>query len=164
MGEANASTLATAINPVTGNTYYLLESDSWTASQAEAVLLGGNLVTVNDQAENDWVFSTFADSGTRNLWIGLNDALVEGEFVWVSGENAAYRNWASPEPNNHFGLEDYVQFYSFQYGNAWNDAQNDGMGTFGAIYGVVEVAAIPEPSTALLMAIGMAWLGMRRRS
>jgi hypothetical protein len=159
---ANAGTLVTAINPATGNTYYLLEADTWTASQAEAVALGGNLVTVNDQVENDWVFSTFGDGGTRNLWIGLNDASVEGDFVWVSGETSGYRNWAGPEPNNYLGLEDYVQFYPFEFGNAWNDSQDDGWGITGAIYGVVEVAPIPEPNTALLLGIGLTALAVRR--
>ena len=48
-----------AINPGPGHTYYLLTQNTWTASEAEAVTLGGHLVTINDSAENDWVLNTF---------------------------------------------------------------------------------------------------------
>jgi len=58
------SCLWTVTNPANGHSYYLLSSNTWTASQAEAAALGGNL-PINDAAENDWVFDISAqDSGT----------------------------------------------------------------------------------------------------
>lgn len=53
-------------NDATGHYYYLLAQNSWTASQAEALRLGGDLVTIDDQAEQDWVFTTFTASNMRN--------------------------------------------------------------------------------------------------
>ena len=44
-------------------------------------------MTLNDAAEEDWVRTTFGSSG---LWIGINDADNEGQFVWASGEPLAY--------------------------------------------------------------------------
>ena len=38
-------------NAANGLAYYLPTQDTWTASQTEAVRLGGNLVTINDAAE-----------------------------------------------------------------------------------------------------------------
>src|SRR5262245_55208746 len=75
-------------NPANGHSYYLLNTATWTASEAEAVSLGGHLVTVNDSAENSFLLSNFSNYGgvTRALWTGLNDAAVEGTFAWTSGE------------------------------------------------------------------------------
>ena len=80
------------VNPANGHSYYLLNSNTWTASQAEAVALGGNLVTINDGAENDWVFDTFS-AGQRNLWIGLYDPDFNGTYGWVDGTVFSYSNW-----------------------------------------------------------------------
>ena len=76
-------------NAANGHTYYLLSPNDWTASQAEARGLGGHLVTINDAAENQWVRNTFfplTGVAEARLWIGLNDAANEGQFVWASGE------------------------------------------------------------------------------
>jgi hypothetical protein len=74
-------------NPANGHVYYLLDTASWTDSEAEALTLGGHLVTINNAAENDWVFDTFVPllptDVFATLWIGLNDAAQEGTFVWV---------------------------------------------------------------------------------
>lgn len=93
------------VNPANGYDYYILTESSWSAAQAEAVSLGGNLATIRSAAENQWIFNTFAGFGgvDRNLWIGFNDVAVEGTFVWVSGEPVTYTNWAPGEPSNNLG-------------------------------------------------------------
>ena len=60
-------------NASNGNRYFLLESSSWTIAQQQAVELGGNLATVNNANENQWLIDTFAnvDGVGRNLWIGF---------------------------------------------------------------------------------------------
>ena len=95
--------------------------------------LGGHLSTINDAAENGWVFDTFASLASpvsAGLWLGLNDAAHEGVFVWVSGNSSAYRNWAPGEPNNGAGFypdEDQVamRLLSLPYPGQWNDAPSD---------------------------------------
>ena len=66
------------VNPANNHTYYLLAESPWQAAEAEAVALGGHLATINDQAEQDWMFSNFGyDGGTNHsLWIGFNDAVT----------------------------------------------------------------------------------------
>ena len=68
--------LASAVNPANGSTYHFLEPSSWNVAQIAALGLGGNLVTINDQAENDWVQQSFWNwSGQqRSLWVGYSDA------------------------------------------------------------------------------------------
>ena len=148
------------LNPANSHFYYLLAAADWISSENEALTLGGHLATINDQAENDWVFSTFSAGSTRNLWNGLNDAAAEGTFVWASGEPLIYSNFAGSEPNNN-GNEDYVHWYTTFYGNRWNDVNVSG---FGTTFGVVESVVAPEPSAILLAAFGVASVFLRRRT
>lgn len=138
------------VNPANGNSYYLLESATWIHSQAEARQLGGNLATINNAAEDDWVVNTFRNFGgtTRNLWIGLNDARTPDSFEWVSGDPSTYRGWANGQPDNFFGGQIYVAITptGFLRGEGWgdqSDASSDFLGT--PYHGIVEVEAGSGP-------------------
>lgn len=142
-------------NPANGHWYYLLEEDTWQNSESQAVELGGHLVTINDQAEQDWVFSTFGSyRGTyRSLWIGLR-LVNNGGFEWVSGEPLEYEHWLPGQPDNSpvTGGEGYVHFLNTgnEYGHPgglWNDlaSPNASFPTFNPLCGVVEVAAPERP-------------------
>lgn len=151
----HAGTLAGPItNATNGHLYYLLTEDTWQSSEAQAVELGGHLAAINNQAEQDWVFSTFGSyAGTnRSLWIGLREVGSEGNYQWVSGEPVGYSNWASGEPNNAQGNESYVHMINIgnifgHPGGIWNDlhSPNTSYPTFDPICGVVEVV----PSTTV---------------
>lgn len=166
-----------------GHNYILLSADTWTASEAAAVTLGGHLVTINSAAENDFVFNTFTTNGTlnRNLWIGLNDLAVEGAYVWASGESLTFTNWLSGEPNNLFDFEggnpgrdeDVVQILSHPLFPdlpmaKWNDFADNGNFRGILSYGVVEVTVtpIPEPEIYAMMSLGLGllgWVGRRNK-
>ncbi len=107
-----------------GHEYLLTNaSKTWVEAQAEAIALGGNLVTVNDGAEEAWLQQTFGT--TESFWIGLTDEAVEGQFQWVSGEALGYTNWAPGQPDNYLlaGGEDYVAL-NFRTTQKWNDASS----------------------------------------
>src|SRR5262249_49975762 len=98
-----ASPISSAIfDPANGHSYYLLSFDTWSNSEAEAVTLGGHLVTVNDAAEQAFVYTTFSSYGAanHNLWIGLSDPTHTGNYVWSSGAPITYTDWSPGEPNN----------------------------------------------------------------
>ena len=141
----------TAIHPTTGHLYIELSPSNWFEAEAQAVALGGHLVTVNSQSEWNWIRSTFQTCG-RPLWIGLTDSANEGSFKWVSGEPVSFTAWKLNEPNDFGGNEDHaVQ----DWGGAWydlNGAQTE-TGEFPCqakpIRGLVEItgntmAATPE--------------------
>ena len=113
-----------------GNEYQLTSTNlTWAEAQAEAVALGGNLVTINDAAEQAWLRDTFG--GTEKFWTGLSDRRQEGEFEWTSGETVTYTNWALDQPNN-FGLgEDFTVFLA---NGKWNDA-----GGNANLRGIIEI-------------------------
>ncbi len=112
-----------------GHTYLFSQAGSWYEAQAEARRLGGNLVTINDATEESWLRDTFGS--TERLWTGLNDATVEGQFTWVSGEAVTYTNWSPGEPRSSNGAgQDYGTInYTNRQGNStnhWDDTDSDG--------------------------------------
>ncbi len=104
LGTQKTATLTIVDTPIT---YYLTTATTWTDAQAQAQAMGGNLVTINDAAENQFLVNAFG--GSELFWIGLNDVAQEGVFKWINGEPVTYTNWNSGEPNN-YGNEDYVHF------------------------------------------------------
>ena len=136
------------VNPANGHTYYLLSQGDWTSSEPQAVSLGGHLVTIDDPAENAWVFGTFSTFGgtARALWIGYDDQASEGSFAWSSGEAPVGTHWSGGQPDNGFPGpdppgEDFVHMLWPTHPNApsWNDFQDlAGVNGF-PLHGVVEV-------------------------
>ena len=147
-----ASDLVVVDGPYTygGHTYYMLDESSWTAAEAQAVQMGGNLATINDADEDAWVYATFGGDDYA-LWIGLNDVAQEESFVWSSGETLGYTNWAEVEPANEGGNSHYVNIHKANHAHSpgkWNDCPDWGI---DPAYGIVE---IPEPATLCLLAVG----------
>src|SRR5690349_2818675 len=138
---AQAAVLAGPIvNPANGHTYYLLSSSTWTKAEAEAVRLGGHLVTIRNPQEDRWIFSTFGDWG-GGLWIGLTDRQKTFHFTWVSGEPVTYTNWSAGQPDNGTGgIEFYVHMWpkGHEFPGQWNDyADRPKLPRF-PLYGVAE--------------------------
>ncbi|MBE9068270.1 DUF4347 domain-containing protein [Leptolyngbya cf. ectocarpi LEGE 11479] len=122
-------------NTYNGNTYVVTNGlKSWEQAQAEAESLGGNLVTINDAAEETWLKQTFG--GTERFWIGLTDRQIEGQYRWVSGEAVTYTNWAPGEPNNFGGDQDFGVM-NFGATRQWDD---DSTSTTGNVFrGIIEI-------------------------
>jgi hypothetical protein len=134
-------------NPANGHTYYLLTQSHWVHAEEEAKSIGGHLVTIDDAAEQTWVYSTFAAWGGsyHSLLIGLNDRKVEGSFRWSSGAPVAYTKWSGGEPNGGTN-ENAVFMTAPNQGDLgfWIDVgeygESIGSGpTFATLNGVVEI-------------------------
>ena len=141
-----------------GSIYSLTNFATWEEAQAEAQSLGGNLVTINTQAEQDWLVSTFG--GTEQLWIGFTDKVTEGQFQWASGETSTYTNWfpgttgipAQPDNGGPQG-EDYVVM-NFGAAGQWNDYPNN----LTPFRGIIEIQqATYNGSTYLLTEVFGTW-------
>ena len=91
------------LSPVTGNWYAVTDPLSADQAELQASNWGGHLVTVNDQAENDWLASQFGDA-THPFWIGLTDVVQEGVYQWINGEPVGYLNWRAGEPDDAPGV------------------------------------------------------------
>jgi hypothetical protein len=111
------------IYPVTGHQYMLTDYMSWPEANAIAEQMGGYLVTLYTGAEEAWLKETFGDS--ELFWIGYTDMEQEGVWVWTSGINSTYTNWAPGEPNN-YNNEDVAVMNALEGNNYWNDVPMDG--------------------------------------
>jgi len=109
LAGANAQTLGPRVwNTTTGHRYYRLtwNGATWTQMRDYARSLGGNLVTINDAAEQAWIIANVALPNDK-YFIGLSDAAVEGQFVWSDGDPATYRNF-SPNTGGNSQDEDFA--------------------------------------------------------
>ncbi|MBY0313030.1 MAG: hypothetical protein K2W85_13245 [Phycisphaerales bacterium] len=118
------------LNPANGSEYYLLTRGTWQQAQAAAINLGGHLVTIDNAQENEWIRNNFVLPFAIQVYIGITDQTIEGQFRWISGSTVTYTNWRSSEPSNGTG-EDYGVM---SYTGEWNDVA----GTV-AVDAVVEV-------------------------
>jgi hypothetical protein len=110
--------------------------------------LSGYLATVSSSTENDFIKLKLSTDGWVggsddysyiNLVKGTtytNQTQTEGKWFWINGPEAGnaistgndnpvvasggYMNWNTEEPNNVYGNEHYMQFYSGDNGK-WND-------------------------------------------
>lgn len=92
-------------------------------ARAACAELGGDLVSLPDEATEAAVRGAALDLWWNNWWIGLDDLAEEGTFVWTDGTPLDYTRWASGEPNDSNG-EDCVHLTAWA-GGAWNDLACD---------------------------------------
>ena len=89
-------------NATTRHTYGLTGEMTWVDAEALAVRFGGHLVTINDQAEQDWLLARFPDP---YAWIGMNDRAREGTWVWSSGTRVKFTAWQDTQPDDWKGYD-----------------------------------------------------------
>lgn len=118
--ETVAGALTWIHNPATDHYYALTDTGlSWRQLVELADQFGGDLVSIGDAVEEEWLYSQF---GPDFFWIGFTDQAVEGEWVWTSGEAVSYVNWCAGEPSDAAGgagTEDAA--HAIPSGSCWND-------------------------------------------
>ena len=132
---------------------WIKERKTQAEAEAHAEGLGGHLVVINSAAEDDFVYSmvrgaslsglgTASDGGgVSYVWLGANDARVEGAWNWVNGDPFTYTNWGRAEPDNYLnqdglglGLQNWPSGSSgssaFGLAGEWNDIDRSNRMTF----------------------------------
>ncbi|XP_071126788.1 uncharacterized protein [Mytilus edulis] len=111
-GITSNSVYTTGLTPVTkvcppnwksyNDKCYLLlfNQTSWLNARQDCRIMGGDLATVNSQAEQDLVYSIMSNKGASDVWIGLNDQQEQNFFEWINGEVTMYTNWNVNQPAN----------------------------------------------------------------
>ncbi|XP_066910705.1 macrophage mannose receptor 1-like isoform X2 [Clytia hemisphaerica] len=68
-------------------------------AESHCKTMGGNLVTIHSQAENDYVHKMAKSRGYLDVFIGLRDVNKNGQFSWVDGSKVVFTDWQNGEPN-----------------------------------------------------------------
>ena len=105
--------------PSVNDVAFCFAQRTWNEAEADCVMQGGHLISIHDQATQDFLAANaFAVAGS-DWWIGLNDQSSEGIYVWSDASPTDFATWAGGEPNNA-GDEDCAHFAIWAGGN-WND-------------------------------------------
>ncbi|XP_063743026.1 ladderlectin-like [Eleginops maclovinus] len=84
-----------------------LTSGLWMEAEKSCNDLGGNLASIQTQAEYVFIRKLVKTAtGTDKLtWVGGYDAVKEGVWLWSDGTKFSYTGWTKGEPNNSGGKE-----------------------------------------------------------
>lgn len=147
-----------------GHQYALTTNSNWADAEAEAVAVGGHLVTINDNSENTWLTNNFGGD-YQTVWIGLTN--VADQWVWGSGEPLIFGplwdpcNPSLPLPVGSGGMS-YAYLYTSSSSSSpgyWSNAD------LSVPSGIIELPPIPatisiDPQTLNLKSKGK-WITCR---
>jgi hypothetical protein len=107
--------------------FQIIEGDfTWHEAKADAEARGGRLAVLNTQTKIDRANSYLSSRVTwPNLWIGLTDEEVEGNWKWITGDVLTSDNWYAPAPEGWYTREDYGHIFASNVNRtlfSWNDS------------------------------------------
>ena len=131
-----------------GHSYYLFdEGRTWERAKAYCEALGGYLVTIDDEAEQDAVEDLLAQSGTKNsYWLG--GGLSNGSWQWVTNEAWNYTKWGNGQ---HDGDGNALMIYNNTFNGYtrgdWGNINSDGTDGDNDFFGTENFGFICEWGT-----------------
>ncbi|XP_077024018.1 C-type lectin domain family 4 member E isoform X2 [Tamandua tetradactyla] len=119
--------------------FFSTDTMSWTASLKNCSAMGGHLVVINTQEEQEFLFNK--KPRNKEFYIGLTDQVTEGQWQWVDGtpfkESLSF--WDIGEPNNIVTVEDCATIRdSSNPRQNWNDVP--------CFFNLFRICEIPERS------------------
>ena len=81
----------------------VLGTFTWEQARVSAIANGGRLATFTSATEWDRALASLGAEAlwdVNGLWIGANDAAVEGTWSWLTGEAFSFAPWATGQPDN----------------------------------------------------------------
>ncbi len=102
---------------------------TWHDAQAQCESLGGHLIYIDDEEENDFA-SLFLTFEVGIFWIGATDEQHEGRWRWADGSEVAAAFWVAGEPNNYDGAENAAAGGHIDGVYRWNDLPADELHVF----------------------------------
>uniref|UniRef100_A0A8C1C6P6 C-type lectin domain-containing protein n=1 Tax=Cyprinus carpio carpio TaxID=630221 RepID=A0A8C1C6P6_CYPCA len=98
---------------------FFSRSTSWITAEKNCIDQHANLASVHNEQENNFLMGLLPSTTTR-CWLGVQDAVEEGQWLWSDGTPYDYSNWCSNEPNN-LNVENCGEI-NWSSDRCWNDA------------------------------------------
>ena len=93
---------------------------TWANARDDCIRRGAYLVEVESKEEDDFLRGIIMPEGHANHWMGGNDLLREGQWVWhQSGKPLTYTNWSAQQPSNIPSGQDCLMYSTNDA--QWND-------------------------------------------
>lgn len=115
---------------VTVSRYQLVHQNmTWDEARRYCEDNGGHLVTISGADELDEVLAQLPAEGLVSCWIGAYRT-SDGSWAWVDGSEFSFASWASGEPNNDGGTENYATLLKVDGSWAMYDVPDDVSGFY----------------------------------
>ncbi|XP_072544841.1 asialoglycoprotein receptor 1-like [Salminus brasiliensis] len=85
--------------------YFSTDKETWTASRDACVAVGGHLVIITTPEEKNFIKRSTSPSPLNYYWIGLTDAVKEGDWRWLDGTelSTTSKYWGEKQPDDWRG-------------------------------------------------------------
>ena len=104
--------------PNSHNYLFCNDAKTWSEARDFCRSLGGDLVAIDEEAENTFLKDQFSSYSWSLAWIGFNDLDNEYTYRWSSGSMNDYTNWNSYSPSYTYLERDCVYLES---DGTWGD-------------------------------------------
>lgn len=137
-----------------GNHYYKVYDSglSWEDAEKYCNAMGGHLVTITSQGEQNFVKKLISSHGRNSYWLGAH-ADKKGNWKWVTREKFSYSNWQPGQPDD-YKYENTLMMYRHvnpmnpnKFGE-WNDLRSDGTCNGETFFGLNNFGFICEWESA----------------
>ena len=80
---------------------------SWHEARDNCLALGGDLVSIENFLEYQYLFYFQYQSGEKGaMWLGLNDQERSGIWQWSDGTPLSFAFWMDGQPNTYGGMDE----------------------------------------------------------
>ena len=122
---------------------------TWENAKKYCESMGGHLVTITSQEEQDFVRKLVTSHHRNNYWLGAQKD-KNGKWKWITKEKFVYTCWATPQPDNHLDCENSLMLYRNMNPidknkiAEWNDLNSDGTCEKDKFFGLDNMGFICE--------------------
>lgn len=96
--------------------YYISNNkEQWNKAKDGCNAIGGQLVQLEDELENEFIQDAMSIIGISTAYIGLSDEASDGQYQWTNGSHTTYENWSGIPPNAN-GQTDFAYMGSWSEG------------------------------------------------